>query len=48
MEDLREFGQNIDHILVVDRGKIVEQGNHLQLLNQNGLYAVLYEAQFQV
>jgi len=40
--------QNIDHILVVDRGRIVERGNHLQLLNQNGLYAVLYEAQFQV
>jgi ATP-binding cassette subfamily B protein len=35
-----------DVIFVVDRGRIVEQGNHLQLLAQGGLYANLYETQF--
>ena len=35
-----------DKILVLDRGKIVEQGTHAQLLVENGLYARLYETQF--
>ncbi len=35
-----------DQILVMDRGMIVEQGTHAQLLAQNGLYAQLYETQF--
>ena len=35
-----------DTILVLDRGAIVEQGGHADLLNQNGLYARLYETQF--
>ncbi len=35
-----------DTILVLDRGAIVEQGSHAELLNQNGLYARLYETQF--
>lgn len=30
-----------DHILVLDRGRIVEQGNHATLLQQAGLYADL-------
>ncbi len=37
-----------DKILVIDRGKIVEQGQHEELMNQNGLYTLLYEAQFQL
>jgi ABC-type multidrug transport system fused ATPase/permease subunit len=39
---------NVDRIVVVDRGRIVEQGPHHDLLNRGGLYAALYEAQFQV
>jgi len=35
-----------DTILVLDRGMIVERGSHAELLNQNGLYAGLYETQF--
>ncbi len=35
-----------DLILVLNRGRIVEQGTHAELLRQNGLYASLYETQF--
>ena len=35
-----------DQILVMDRGAIVEQGTHDELLAENGLYASLYETQF--
>ncbi|MCD4685495.1 MAG: ATP-binding cassette domain-containing protein, partial [Anaerolineae bacterium] len=35
-----------DLILVLDRGRIVEQGTHAELLKQSGLYAQLYETQF--
>ncbi|HHU19835.1 MAG TPA: ABC transporter ATP-binding protein [Bacilli bacterium] len=33
-------------ILVMDKGHIVEQGNHKELLKQNGAYAELYHSQF--
>ncbi len=36
-----------DVILVLDRGRIVEQGSHAELLAHNGLYASLYETQFK-
>ncbi|MBW4438815.1 MAG: ABC transporter ATP-binding protein/permease [Pleurocapsa minor GSE-CHR-MK-17-07R] len=36
-----------DLILVMDRGQIVERGTHAELLEQNGLYAHLYETQFK-
>jgi ATP-binding cassette subfamily B protein len=36
-----------DLILVLDRGRIIEQGTHGQLLDQGGLYADLYETQFR-
>jgi ATP-binding cassette subfamily B protein len=35
-----------DLILVMNRGQIVERGTHQQLLDKNGLYAKLYETQF--
>jgi ATP-binding cassette subfamily B protein len=36
-----------DQILVIDAGRLVEQGTHLELLARGGLYAELYERQFQ-
>ncbi len=35
-----------DLILVLDRGQIVERGTHTELLARGGLYAHLYETQF--
>ena len=35
-----------DLILVLDRGRIVERGTHTELLARGGLYAHLYETQF--
>jgi len=34
-----------DHIVVLDAGRIVEQGRHIQLLTAGGLYARIYRAQ---
>ncbi|MCH8554680.1 MAG: ABC transporter ATP-binding protein/permease [Schleiferiaceae bacterium] len=36
-----------DVILVMDRGRVVEQGNHTDLLQRGGYYANLYEQQFK-
>ena len=36
-----------DVIFVLDRGRIVERGTHTELIRQGGLYAGLYERQFQ-
>lgn len=36
-----------DKILVLDKGRIVQQGNHQTLLDEGGLYARLYQMQFQ-
>ncbi len=35
-----------DQILVMNHGKVVEQGTHLELLARGGLYAELYNSQF--
>ena len=37
-----------DRILVLDQGRIVEQGSHAELIGKGGLYAQLYEQQFRV
>ena len=34
--------KNADWIIILDEGKIVEQGTHNQLLEQNGYYKELY------
>ena len=34
--------KNADRIIILDEGKIVEQGSHNQLINQEGYYAALY------
>jgi ATP-binding cassette subfamily B protein len=38
--------RNADRILVVDQGRIVEQGTHEELLALGGHYADLYRTQF--
>ena len=38
--------ENADIILVVDNGRIVEKGNHSELLNFGGLYAKIYNSQY--
>lgn len=40
--------QEADVILVMKDGKIMEQGNHEELLAKNGFYAQLYNSQFAV
>ena len=36
--------ENADKILVIDGGEIVEQGNHHELISQNGIYSKLYKS----
>jgi len=39
--------QYADRILVLDKGVIIEQGNHQELLAQEGAYKKLYDLQFR-
>lgn len=39
--------RNADRILVLDEGKIIEEGNHEVLMKKNGLYAELFNIQAQ-
>lgn len=39
--------QIADRIIVMDKGKIVEEGTHKNLIYQNGLYAKMYRSQAQ-
>jgi subfamily B ATP-binding cassette protein MsbA len=39
--------QRADRLVVIDRGRIVEEGTHSQLLALGGLYARLYQRQFR-
>ncbi len=38
---------NVDKILVLNNGEIIEEGSHSELLNQNGYYAKLYNSYYQ-
>lgn len=40
--------QEVDRIIVLEHGRVVEEGTHARLLDRKGLYAHLYEAQFHV
>jgi subfamily B ATP-binding cassette protein MsbA len=39
--------QNADKIIVMDQGRVVEQGSHTELLARGGAYAGLYQMQFR-
>ena len=39
--------KNADKILVLEKGKIVEEGNHDELMDKDGLYAHLYKIQYR-
>jgi len=39
--------QHSDRILVLEEGRIVEQGSHKELLDSGGVYRKLYDLQFQ-
>ena len=38
--------QHADKIIVLDQGKVIEEGNHAELLEKQGAYFNLYEKQF--
>lgn len=37
--------KEMDRIIVIDKGKVIEEGNHNDLIKKNGLYAKLYKTQ---
>jgi ATP-binding cassette subfamily B protein len=41
----RIYGLHFDHIIVLDKGSVLEEGTHEELLSKNGFYAKMYERQ---
>jgi len=39
--------KNADKILVIDKGQVIEEGNHFELLEKKGAYKKLYDYQFK-
>lgn len=39
--------QDVDRIMVMRKGRLIEQGDHFELLKQDGYYRRLYELQYQ-
>ena len=39
--------RDADHVLVINEGRVIEQGNHQQLLDKRGFYYHLYMSQFK-
>jgi subfamily B ATP-binding cassette protein MsbA len=39
--------KNADRIIVLDKGKLAEDGTHEELMGKNGLYAHLYQIQYR-
>ena len=39
--------RHVDRIIVLDKGKIIEEGNHDELMKRNGYYAELYNTYFR-
>ena len=39
--------RNADNIVVIDEGRIIEEGNHTELMRKKGMYYRLYEKQFK-
>ena len=44
---VQEAEEMADRIAVLDQGRLVELGSHLELLDRDGLYAHLYRLQFR-
>ena len=40
--------KNVDKIIVLNKGSIVEIGNHTELIANKGLYSHLYKMQFEI
>ena len=40
--------ENMDEILVMEKGRIIERGTHHELLNMDGLYRRLWNLQNQI
>ncbi len=40
--------RNADRIIVIDNGRIIQEGKHEELIRRDGLYRKLYEAQFNL